>query len=101
MVSRLEVTMLESAHPLNQPEIGKLIRELRLLMGRTQEQFAVVLGVSFSTLNRWEKGHIHPSPLALRQVYAVLSQLSQASTPELQEGAKALVEKYLSDRQPT
>lgn len=80
--------------PKHQPEVGNLIRDLRQLVGQTQEQFAAVLGVSFSTLNRWENGHAQPSPLSLKQVQSVLDQLSQSSNPALQQGRKALLDKY-------
>jgi DNA-binding transcriptional regulator YiaG len=39
---------------LKQPEVGGLIKELRLHTGLTQEQFATDLGVTYSTINRWE-----------------------------------------------
>jgi putative transcriptional regulator len=41
---------------INQPEVGKLIREHRLALGLTQEQLAAALGVTYSTINRWENG---------------------------------------------
>lgn len=37
---------------INQPEVGKLTRELRILTGLTQEQFAAKLGVTYPTVNR-------------------------------------------------
>jgi len=49
---------------MNQPQIGKFIRELRLKNGLTQEQFASEFGVTYSTVNRWENGRSKPSPLA-------------------------------------
>ncbi|WP_337906911.1 helix-turn-helix transcriptional regulator [Iningainema tapete] len=49
---------------MNQP-IGQFIRELRLLTGLTQEQFAASLGVTYPTISRWENGRTKPSPLAL------------------------------------
>jgi transcriptional regulator with XRE-family HTH domain len=45
-----------------------LIRALRERNGLTQEKLAARLGVSFSTINRWEKGRRRPSPLALRKL---------------------------------
>ncbi|MBE9037201.1 helix-turn-helix domain-containing protein [aff. Roholtiella sp. LEGE 12411] len=42
---------------INQPEVGKLIRELRICTALTQEQFAATLGVTYPTANRWENGH--------------------------------------------
>ena len=40
------------------------IRDARQRLGLTQEQFAHALGVTFSTVNRWENGHVIPSRLA-------------------------------------
>ncbi len=57
---------------MNQPQIGKLIRELRLLMGLTQEQFAAELGVTYSSINRWENGRSKPSPLAMQKIEELL-----------------------------
>lgn len=44
------------------------IRQLRSKLGLTQEQFAAKVGVTFSTVNRWESGKSKPSPLAMRQI---------------------------------
>jgi DNA-binding transcriptional regulator YiaG len=49
-------------------ELARKIRELRSKLGLTQEQFAAKVGVTFSTVNRWESGKSKPSPLAMRQV---------------------------------
>jgi DNA-binding transcriptional regulator YiaG len=43
---------------------GTLIRELRLRLKMTQEEFAHSLGITVSTVNRWENGHSEPSKLA-------------------------------------
>jgi len=48
--------------------LAKKIRELRSRLGLTQEQFAAKVGVTFSTVNRWESGKSKPSPLAMRQI---------------------------------
>ena len=48
--------------------LAKKIRELRFKLELTQEQFAVKVGVTFSTVNRWERGKSKPSPLAMRQI---------------------------------
>ncbi len=42
------------------------IRDLRLVLGLTQEQFAHQLGVRLGSVNRWENGHAKPSRLARR-----------------------------------
>lgn len=49
-------------------DISRLVRDLRGRMGLTQEKFAARLGVTFPTINRWENGHSHPSPLAMQKL---------------------------------
>ena len=70
---------MSSKPPLvfTQPEIGKLIRELRLLTGLTQEQFAAHLGVTYPTINRWENGRSNPSPLAIEKIQKQLRNLGK------------------------
>ena len=46
---------------------GEKIKFARKRMGLSQEKFAAKMGVSFSTINRWEKGHFLPSYLAQAQ----------------------------------
>lgn len=48
------------------------IRSLRETLGLTQEEFARELGVSFTTVSRWENGHGKPSRLAQRQIQDLL-----------------------------
>ncbi len=60
---------------VNQPQIGKLIRELRSVMELTQERFAVELGVTCSSINRWENGRSKPSPLAVQKIEEMLQQM--------------------------
>ena len=64
--------IIERPLVINQPQIGKLIRELRLGAGLTQEKFAVKLGVTYPTINRWENGHTKPSPLAMQKIEQML-----------------------------
>ncbi len=49
-------------------DVPRVVKELRTSMGLTQEQFAVEVGVTFSTVNRWEAGKAKPSPLARRRI---------------------------------
>ena len=49
-------------------ELAKTIRELRAKLGLTQEQFAAKVGVTWSTVNRWENNRGKPSPLAMRRI---------------------------------
>jgi transcriptional regulator with XRE-family HTH domain len=41
-------------------EVGRLIREARTRLGMTQAEAAYAIGVTVSTLNRWENGHHIP-----------------------------------------
>lgn len=65
---------------LKQPEAGQFIRDLRQLTGLTQEQFGLRIGVSYETVSRWENGKMQPSPLALKQLCQVLSDLGNEGT---------------------
>ena len=60
---------------IKQPEAGKLIREMRAHVGLTQEQLALHLGVTYSTMNRWENGRGNPSPLAIQKIEQMLEQM--------------------------
>ena len=40
------------------------IKKIRLQLGLTQVNFAKKIGVSFTTVNRWENGKNKPSQLA-------------------------------------
>jgi DNA-binding transcriptional regulator YiaG len=57
--------------------LARKIKELRYNLGLTQEQFAAKVGVTFSTVNRWESGKSKPSPLAMRRIEELYAQLSQ------------------------
>jgi len=42
------------------------VKSVRMQLGLSQMELAEALSVSFSTVNRWENGHISPSKLALK-----------------------------------
>ncbi|NGX45156.1 MAG: hypothetical protein K940chlam2_00299 [Chlamydiae bacterium] len=44
------------------------IKEMRLRLSMTQEELAQKLGVSFTSVNRWENGQTKPSKLARKQL---------------------------------
>jgi putative transcriptional regulator len=48
--------------------VAERITAFRWALGDTQEQFARRVGVTFSTVSRWENGHIRPSRLAWGQL---------------------------------
>lgn len=81
---------------VNQPQVSKLIRELRLENGLTQEQFAATLGVTCSTMNRWENGRSNPSPLAMQKVKEMLRQMSKSPEATLRDRGKELLNKYFA-----
>ncbi len=56
------------------PESIKALRQSR---GETQEQFAARVGVTYSTVNRWERGHAKPS----RHTARLLDALAEGVTP--------------------
>ena len=43
-------------------DIAKMILEIRIKNGWSQERLAQELGVSFSTVNAWERGRRSPQP---------------------------------------
>ncbi len=60
-------------------DAARVIRAWRRRTGLTQEGLARALGVTFSTVNRWENGHVKPSRLAWRS----LVQLAKTLGPSL------------------
>jgi putative transcriptional regulator len=68
-----------------QPDVARLVRELRERTGLTQEKFAAKLGVTFPTINRWENSRAKPSPLALKQIEDLLLDLGERGKDLLQE----------------
>jgi len=52
----------------NNNDLAEMIKELRAKHGLTQEQFAAKVGVTWSTVNRWENDRGKPSPLAMRRI---------------------------------
>lgn len=63
----------------SEEKISCKIREIRLEMGLTQEQFAAKLGVSFPTVNRWENQKAKPSPLAIQNLQKLFSNFKKKS----------------------
>ena len=59
--------MRSRQHVLREAKVrtpAEMVKELRVRLGLTQEQFAAKVGVTFSTVNRWENNRGKPSPLA-------------------------------------
>ena len=45
-----------------------VVKEIRNTLGLSQEDLARQIGVSFATVNRWEKQQAKPSRLAINQI---------------------------------
>ena len=68
-------------------DITRMIKELRKRLGLTQEQFAQKVGVTFVTVNNWEKGHRRPHPFLLKKL------LSMANKTGLKTGNEKLAKR--------
>lgn len=58
-------------------DVPEMVKRLRKSLGLTQEQFAAKVGVTFSTVNRWENGKGKPSPLAMLRIEELQNKLGQ------------------------
>ncbi|MEI8126154.1 MAG: helix-turn-helix transcriptional regulator [Parachlamydiaceae bacterium] len=56
------------------------IKEIRKQLNLSQEEFAKKLGVSFTSVNRWENGQTKPSKLARRQILNLLEHIREYAT---------------------
>lgn len=74
---------------INQLYLSKLIRELRQETGLTQEQFASELGVTCSSVNRWENGRSKPLPLAMQKILEMPEQIG--------DRGQDLLKRYLAE----
>jgi DNA-binding transcriptional regulator YiaG len=61
---------------------GRVIRDWRRRVGLTQEGLAQALSVTFSTVSRWENGHVLPSKLAWRALQQLAAERSCPLEPE-------------------
>ena len=56
---------------------SSFIRALRNGLNLSQEKFAPYLGVSFQTINHWEKGRATPSQMAMTLIELQLRQMGE------------------------
>jgi transcriptional regulator with XRE-family HTH domain len=66
-----------------------LVKETRKRLGLTQLQFAKTLGVSFQSVNRWERNKTKPLPIVLKHIEAMVR--------EMGENGSDLLAKYFVD----
>jgi len=60
---------------------GQMIRQLRQKLDMTQEEFAHSLGITVSTVNRWENCHSEPSKLARASIVGLAVKRGLAVDP--------------------
>ncbi|CDE16017.1 n-6 DNA methylase [Clostridium sp. CAG:288] len=53
---------------------AEMILALRVKLNISQQQLGDMLGVSFSTVNRWEKGHHEPTILAKERLKSLFKE---------------------------
>ena len=58
------------------------VKTLRARLGLSQQAFAKALGVSFSTVNRWEMGHTEPHNLVREHFEAFKNRMSMTAKVE-------------------
>jgi DNA-binding transcriptional regulator YiaG len=66
-----------------------LVKEIRKRLELTQVQFAQELGVSFQSVNRWERNKTKPLPIVLK--------LLEVMVKEIGENGSDLLAKYFVD----
>ena len=64
-------------------DIPALIKEVRRQLGLSQEELAHELGVSFTTINRWENGKTSPFKLARAQIKIFCERMTQKGKLQL------------------
>lgn len=76
---------------------GAIVSGLRRRLSMTQEEFAHAIGVTVSTVNRWENGHIEPSRLARKAMQGLAA---QAAVPlDFDSGSAPLIGHFGSEAQ--
>lgn len=65
-----------------QEDIGllEMVKDLWYILGLTQEQLAAKIGVTWTTVNQWNKGRGKPSLLALRAIRELDQANNESST---------------------
>ena len=72
--------------PRKKQDIGTFLKAIRKQLELSQEDLARELGVSFSTVNRWENGQYKPSKLAKAQFNAFCERMSKKGKLRLPDG---------------
>ncbi len=70
------------------PDAGPIVRAIRLEIGLTEEGLAHALGISFSTVSRWENGHMKPSRRACQAFRQLAAENGKPLPVESSEDAR-------------
>jgi len=65
--------------------VAEMVCEVRRRVGLSQEKFAAKLGVSFSSVSRWEHQRAMPSPLALERIRELVEKLGDRGQDLLEQ----------------
>lgn len=68
MSSKSSVAKPDRRRQKNAEMSGQEVRNIRKKLDLSQQALAEAIGVSFPTVNRWENGHSHISPLSARAI---------------------------------
>ncbi len=74
LVSRRDNANTAPTKTVPPPDAARIIRAWRHRTGLTQEDLAHALGVTFSTVSRWENGHVRPSSLAWKALVQIAAE---------------------------
>ena len=67
----------------NMSKMADTIKHCRVRKGWTQEHLARSIGVSLNTVQRWESGKTHPSPLAMEKLQELLEDVLEGDQLKL------------------
>ena len=63
-------------------DFARIVQGIREARGLTQEQLAHELGVTFGTVNGWEKGRHRPMPLLARRLIELAGEAGVGTYPD-------------------
>ncbi|NQT60099.1 MAG: helix-turn-helix transcriptional regulator [Bacteroidetes bacterium] len=70
---------------IQQDSFPERVKKVRTTLGLSQEELAHELGVSFSTINRWENRQTKPIKIALLQFEAFCKRMIKEGKLEIEE----------------
>ena len=73
---------------IDDQNLPQFVKEVRRQLGKSQEDLARELGVSFATVNRWENGKSQPSKLARAQFDNYCAKMIRQGKLKLPGGGK-------------